>query len=258
MNKRILIAVAAAAFAWSMAGCAGTSIDRNYVITSVGYAEKTPGAAGVEREAYENAKTNLLENLQIFMDYEVPLSDKMVRNILFGTSMLSRGYKKPGLYCVTLSYSFDLYRFVVDNLSFKEIRTWKFLGLDNYYSDYMRSGYPIGIWLKKNQNAGRKHEPTTLMMLSAIPVYSGFFNLNKGIEAGFFTSAKSACALTAAFHPDVKAKMWSLGGLILMTALDMWAVYTGSDTINKKLNALEQSVINEGAETKIPVFTGKF
>ena len=256
--KKILAAFVLAA-GFVLTGCASTSITRNYTISATGYTEISGNNVKQARvEAMTSAKQNLIYNLQRFMEYKLPISPELTQKVLYGSTVAGEGRNSEGYY-VTMAYNLDLYNFVVQNCDFKNLYTWQLLGMEKYFSDYMNSNLPIGIWTQKSISREKRPDTMTMAMLSAIPCYSGNFALGKNIEGGFFTLLKLTGLLTAIFHPQSTAKVWACLGLAGGTAFDIYSVFYEVNSVNQKLEAFENAVLSDNNfEFKVPITNQKF
>jgi hypothetical protein len=240
-------------------GCATSSVSRNYMISASGYAlVDRENITDARKEAVTNAKLNLVNNLQRFMEYKLPISRELTQKIFFSGRIANEGRRQDGYY-VDMYYDFDLYNFVAQNCDFKNEYTWQLLGMEKYYSDYLNSNMPIGIWTQKALSREMRPDVVSLTMLSAIPCYSGNFALDKNIEGGFFVAVKITCLLTAVFHPQMNAKIWSGAGFIGATAFDMYSVSYEVNSMNHKLEYFENAVLSDNSfNFRIPLAGAKF
>lgn len=257
MNRILVTAIAASLLA--LTGCATSSITRNYTITATGYTEVSGNDVKAARnEAAAGAKQNLIYNLQKFMEYRLPISPELTQKILYGSAVAGEGRNQEGYY-VTMAYNLDLYNFVAQNCDFKNIYTWQLLGMEKYFSDYMNSGLPIGIWTQKTMSMEKRPNVTSMAMLSVIPCYSGNFALGKNTTGGFFTVFKLAALLTAIFHPQSSAKVWACVGLAGFTVFDIYSVFYEVNSLKQKLEAFENAVLSDdNFELKVPLAGKKF
>ena len=256
--KKILAAAVVSALLLTT-GCATSSITRNYTITATGYTQIEEGNVKQARqEAASTAKQNLIYNLQKFMEYKLPISPELTQKVIYGSTVAGEGRNQDGYY-VTMAYNLDLYNFVVQNCDFKNVYTWQLLGMEKYFSDYMNSNLPIGIWTQKSISREKRPDTMTMAMLSAIPCYSGNFALGKNIEGGFFSVLKLTALLTAIFHPQSTAKIWACIGLTGATAFDIYSVFYEVNSMNQKLELFENAVLSDNNfEFKVPITGKKF
>lgn len=257
MKKILAAAVLSALLLFT--GCATSGITRNYTITATGYTEIEGGDVKAARqEAMTGAKYNLISNLQKFMEYKLPISPELTQKVVYGSKVAGEGRNQDGYY-VTMAYNLDLYNFVVQNCDFKNVYTWQLLGMEKYFSDYMNSNLPIGIWTQKSISREKRPDTMTMAMLSAIPCYSGNFALGKNIEGGFFSVLKLTALLTAIFHPQSTAKIWACVGLAGATVFDIYSVFYEVNSMNQKLELFENAVLSDNNfEFKVPVTGKKF
>jgi hypothetical protein len=192
------------------------------------------------------------------MEYKLPISQELTQKIFFSSRITNEGRRQDGYY-VNMYYDFDLYNFVAQNCDFKAEYTWQLLGMEKYYSDYLNSNMPIGIWTQKALSREMKPDTVSLTMLSAIPCYSGNFALDKNIEGGFFVAVKITCLLTAIFHPQINAKILSGAGFIGATAFDMYSVSYEVNSMNHKLEYFENAVLSDNSfNFRIPLASANY
>jgi hypothetical protein len=256
--KKLLTAAVLTALLMST-GCATSSITRNYTITATGYTQiEGDNVKAARQEAASTAKQNLIYNLQKFMEYKLPISPELTQKVIYGSTVAGEGRNQEGYY-VTMAYNLDLYNFVAQNCDFKNVYTWQLLGMEKYFSDYMNSNLPIGIWTQKSISKEKRPDTMTMAMLSVIPCYSGNFALGKNIEGGFFSVLKLTALLTAIFHPQSTAKIWACVGLAGATAFDVYSVFYEVNSMNQRLELFEDAVMSDNNfEFKVPITGKKF
>jgi hypothetical protein len=200
---------------------------------------------------------NLYGILQRFMEYKVEFDKGIESKIEYESKIVNSGVSK-GFYFYDLGYRLDLYEFVAKNADFQNYNSWELLGLENYYSDYMNSNRPIVIWIQEKCTKEKLKDPVLLATMSVIPCYSGNFMLGKNIMGGFFAVGKSLCLVSGIFNEQNNVQVYSYISLALLVAADIYAVITGSNAINKKLEYLEDAVLSKNTGITIPVYTKRY
>jgi hypothetical protein len=245
--KKMIAIIAATAVLTALTGCAGVNVARNYNINATGYAEISGGSIeNAKAEALVNARKNIVENLRRFMEYKLPISAELQQKISYSAKIEGEGQSPDGYY-MALSYDFDLYNFVAQNCDFKDIFTWQLLGMEKYYSSYIDTGLPIGIWTQRELSGEKRPDAAFTSMLSVLPCYSGNFAIGKDTVGGFFTAVKLVCLLTAVFSQQTSSRVWSGLGLAGATAFDIYSVNYEVLSDNRKLELFENAVLTDGS-----------
>ena len=242
MKKAMILTAVAAALVLS--GCATSSTNKVYSLSASGYSESMD-----KTEANTKARANIVESVKRFLEHKLPVDAEMSEKIGLDSYVIKEG-KEKNYYYVTLGYDLDLYRFAAGNSDFRRINTWELLGLQNYYSSYIMSRKPLGIWIKDELESGKPSDDYLKASLSLIPVYSGNFLSGRHMAGAFFTGAKALMLLTAVLSPANETGMRTMGwaGLAVLTCFDAASViFTGSES-RERLMLLQDAVLSGSKE----------
>ena len=241
-------------------GCTTTAVNKSYMINARGYAEIENGnTSEAKKEALKDAKENLIGSVHRFLEYKLPLDAELEQKIIYNSIVAGKGINRD-VYYINLAYNLDLYNFVAKNCDFRNIYSWEILGLQEYYSDYINSKKPIGIWAKDMAAVNETKNPYLISSASFLPFFSGNFLLNKHMIGGFFTAAK-CLTLAGAVLSDPKEteiRGWSWAGLGVVTILDIFSVFYETTAINEKLNMLQGAVLSDNFDLDIQILSKKF
>lgn len=251
MKKAAVLAVVLAAVVLS--GCATSSTNKVYSLSASGYSEILD-----KEEANTKARSNIVESVKRFLEHKLPVDAEMSEKIGLDSYVIKEGTEK-NYYYVTLGYDLDLYRFAAGNSDFRRINTWELLGLQNYYSSYIMSRKPLGIWIKDELESGKPSDDYFKAALSIIPVYSGNFLSGRHVAGAFFTGAKSLMLITAVLSPANEIEMRTMGwvGLGVLTVLDAASVIFTSGESRERLTLLQEAVLSGSGDINIE-FKKKF
>ncbi len=200
-----------------------------------------------------------MSNLSRFLEYRYHIDPEMEQEILYKSRISGRGAHRD-YYSVNLYYTLDLYNFIAKHGDFRNIYAWKLLGLQGFYSNYINSNKPIGIWAKDEIAEAKNLDPLVLSSLSAIPLFSGNFLINKHMMGGFFTATKTLCFVTAVLseESEPEIKTWSWIGLGVFTGLDMLSVFFETNAIKQRLEFLQGAILSKNLDIVVPIFAQLF
>ena len=252
---RMIIAVVV--FAVLCAGCANSQVKRVYSVNASGYATVENGdTEEAKRMAVYAAKENVVESVSRFLEHRLAVSSE-TSQVISHNAKVERSWVEGSSAGAKVTYDFDLYEFVGKNYDMKDYAAWELLGLANHFSDYARSGTPIGIWLQKRMSDEKNRNPYVYASLSILPVFSGNFMLQKNVMGGFFTAVKLASLATMIFNEKTGAKI--TGGVLLAvaTGADFYSVYAETSNSIEKLESLQDAVLS-GSGISFEILTLNF